>query len=95
VRPVREPVDDRLREPRIGEDLRPFPEGQVRGHDQRRALVALGDDLEDELQSVAFTIRFVAAPAILAALLSLIGRREAEAGIDCPDRLDVASAPSS
>jgi hypothetical protein len=44
-----EPVDDRLGEPWIGEHLGPLAEGQVGGHDQRAAFVALGDDLEDEL----------------------------------------------
>jgi hypothetical protein len=33
----------------VGEDLDPFAEKQVGGDDQRAALVALGDDLEDEL----------------------------------------------
>jgi hypothetical protein len=44
-----EPLDDRLGEPWIGEHLGPLAEGQVGGHDQRAAFVALGDDLEDEL----------------------------------------------
>ncbi len=49
VRSVSEPVDDRLREPRVGEHLRPFPERQVRGDDQAAAFVSFGEDLEDEL----------------------------------------------
>ncbi len=49
VSPVREPVDDRLRQARVGEDLRPLAEGEVGCHDQRRSLVALRDHLEDEL----------------------------------------------
>jgi hypothetical protein len=49
VRAVREAIDDGLREPRIGEDLGPFAEGQVGGDDQAAAFVALGEDLEDEL----------------------------------------------
>src|SRR3972149_5587543 len=46
---VGEPVDDRLREPRGGGDLRPLAEGQVGGDDQGGAFVAFGDHLEDEL----------------------------------------------
>ena len=49
VGPVGESVDDRLREPRVGEDLRPLAEGEVGRGDQRRAFVALGDHLEDKL----------------------------------------------
>jgi hypothetical protein len=46
---VGDAVDDGLGEARVGEDLCPLAEGEVGGDDQRAALVALGDDLEDEL----------------------------------------------
>ncbi len=49
VRPVGDSVDHRLCQPGVGEDLTPLAEGQVRRDDQRAALVALGDHLEDEL----------------------------------------------
>ena len=42
-------IDDGLGEAGVGEDLRPLPEREVGRDDQRRALVALGDDLEHEL----------------------------------------------
>ena len=43
---VHEPVDGRHRHGRVGEDLAPLAEGLVAGDDQRAALVALGDELE-------------------------------------------------
>jgi hypothetical protein len=46
---VGEAVDDGFGEPGVGEDLRPFAEGEVGGHDQAAAFVAFGEDLEDEL----------------------------------------------
>jgi hypothetical protein len=46
---VGDAVDDGLREASVGEHLRPLPEWEVGGDDQAGALVALGDDLEDEL----------------------------------------------
>jgi site-specific DNA recombinase len=46
---VGDPVNDGLREPRVGEYFGPLAERQVRGHDQRPAFVAFADDLEDEL----------------------------------------------
>ena len=46
---VGEPVNDRLGEAGVGEDFRPFAEGEVGGHDQAAAFVAFGEDLEDEL----------------------------------------------
>ena len=49
VRSVGEPVDDGLREPRVGEHLGPLAERQVGGEDQAAAFVAFGEDLEDEL----------------------------------------------
>ena len=49
VRSVGEPVDDGLREPRVGEYLGPFAEREVGGEDQASAFVAFGEDLEDEL----------------------------------------------
>jgi hypothetical protein len=48
VRAVGEAVDDGLREPGVGEDLRPLAEREVGGDDQRAAFVALAEDLEDE-----------------------------------------------
>jgi hypothetical protein len=49
VRAVGEPVDDGLREPCVGEHLGLFTEWEVGGDDQAGSLVALGEDLEDEL----------------------------------------------
>ena len=49
VRLVGDPVNDGFREPGVGEHLGPVAEWEVGGHDQRSALVAFGDDLEDEL----------------------------------------------
>src|SRR6266508_4203086 len=49
VRAVSEAVDDGLGEPWVVEDLRPLAERQVRRDDQRPALVAFGEHLEDEL----------------------------------------------
>jgi hypothetical protein len=49
VRPVGDAVDDGLREAGVGKYLGPLPVGEVGGDDQAGALVALGDDLEDEL----------------------------------------------
>jgi len=46
---VGEAVDDGFGEPRVGEDFRPFAEGEVGGDDQGAAFVAFGEDLEDEL----------------------------------------------
>src|SRR5579863_5426085 len=46
---VGEAVDDGFREAGVGEDLGPLAEREVRRDDHRRALVALADDLEDEL----------------------------------------------
>ena len=46
---VGDAVDDGLGEARVGEDLGPFAEREVGRDDQRCSLVALGDDLEDEL----------------------------------------------
>ena len=43
VRPVRQPVQDRLAEPGVGEHLRPFRERQVGRNDHRRPLRAVGD----------------------------------------------------
>ena len=50
VRLVGDPVNDRLREARVGEHLGPIAERQVRGHDQRSALVSLADHLEHQLR---------------------------------------------
>src|ERR1035441_7475846 len=43
---VGDPVNDGLREPRVGGYFGPLAERQVRGHDQRPAFVAFADDLE-------------------------------------------------
>ena len=43
---VGQAVEDGARQALRSEDLGPFVEGQVRGDDDRAALVALGDDLE-------------------------------------------------
>src|SRR3954471_20097488 len=43
---VGEAVDDGLGQPRVGEDLGPLAERQVRRDDQRAAFVTLGEDLE-------------------------------------------------
>jgi hypothetical protein len=46
---VGDPVNDGLREPRVGEHLGPLAERQVRRDNQAAAFVAFADDLEDEL----------------------------------------------
>jgi hypothetical protein len=47
---VQQPVEHRRRQYRVaGEGLIPRPEGQVRGQDHRALLVALGDDLEEQI----------------------------------------------
>jgi hypothetical protein len=51
VRAVGEAVNDGFGEPGVGEHLGPFTERQVCRDDQRRAFVAFGMDLEDELGS--------------------------------------------
>jgi hypothetical protein len=48
VRAVGEAVDDGLGQSGVGEDLGPLAEGQVRRDDQRSALVAFAEDLEDQ-----------------------------------------------
>ena len=49
MRPVGEPVDQRLTETRVRQDLPPFGEWQVGGDDDRGPLGAIGDHLEQEL----------------------------------------------
>ena len=44
-----QPVEQRAGEPFRAKDLGPFVEGQIRGHQRRRLLVALGEDLEQQL----------------------------------------------
>jgi hypothetical protein len=39
----------------VGEDARPFPEGQVGGHQHRGALVEPADEVEQELAADAFS----------------------------------------
>jgi len=53
VGPEGKPVDDRRRKPRVGERLAPLAEGGVGGHRDRRAFVALGQDLKQELGATA------------------------------------------
>ena len=43
---MRQPIEQRARQPFGAEDLGPFVEGQIRGDQRRRLLVALGEDLE-------------------------------------------------
>jgi len=50
VRSVGDPVDDGLCRAGVGEHLGRFAEREVGGHDQRCALVALGDHLEDQFR---------------------------------------------
>ena len=49
MRPVGQPVDQRLTQPRVGEDLPPLGERQVGGDDDRGPLGAIGDHLEQQL----------------------------------------------
>ena len=44
-----QPVEQRASQPFGAEDLGPFVEGQIRGHERRCLLVALGEDLEQQL----------------------------------------------
>ena len=44
-----QPVEPRASQPFGAEDLGPFVEGQIRGHARRGLLVALGEDLEQQL----------------------------------------------
>ena len=44
-----QPVEQRAGEAFGPEDLGPFVEGEIRGHERRRLLVALGEDLEQQL----------------------------------------------
>ncbi len=48
---VGEPVEERAGEPLGAEDLGRFIERQVRGHQDRAALVSLGEDLEEEFDA--------------------------------------------
>src|SRR5262245_44928197 len=69
-----------LAEPWIGQDLRPFAEGEVGGDDRARAFVALGDDLEDELGGAlgqSEVAQFVAAEQL-------------DAGVACDDAVELA-----
>ena len=49
---VHEPVEERGRHPLMPEDLRPAREVQVRGDADARPLVAVGEELEDQLGGV-------------------------------------------
>ena len=44
-----QPVEQRASQPFGAEDLGPFVEGQIRGHERRCLLVALGEDLEQPI----------------------------------------------
>ena len=44
-----QPVEPRAGEAFGAEDLGPFVEGEIRGHERGRLLVALGEDLEQQL----------------------------------------------
>ena len=44
-----QPIEQRASQPLGAEDLGPFVEGQIRGHQRRCLLVALGEDLEQQL----------------------------------------------
>ena len=46
-----EPVEERAGQPFGAEDLGPFVEGEIRGHQRRRLLIALGEDLEQPLSA--------------------------------------------
>jgi hypothetical protein len=51
---VQQPIEQRRRQGGVaGEGLVPLPERQVRGHDGRSFLVALGGDLEEQVGLVA------------------------------------------
>ena len=78
---VGEPVDDGFCEPGVGEDLGPFAEREVGGDDHRGALVAFGDDLEDEF-GCAFGEREVA---------ELVEDDEFGAGVACDDAAELAA----
>jgi hypothetical protein len=77
---VGEPVDDCFGEARVGEDSGPLAEGEVGRDDQRGALVAFGDDLEDELGR-AFGEREVA---------ELVDDEELDAGVAADDAGELA-----
>ena len=49
-----QPIEQRASQPFGAEDLGPFVEGQIRGHQRRRLLVALGEDLEQQLGAGAW-----------------------------------------
>ncbi len=48
---VGQPVEDGAGQALCSEDLGPFVEGQVGRYDNRAALIALGDDLEEQLSA--------------------------------------------
>ena len=49
VGPEGEPIDDCTSQARVGERLAPFGEGRVGGDRDRGSLIALGEDLEEQL----------------------------------------------
>ena len=52
VAAVSEPVEQRRRHLGVAKDVAPFPERQVRGHDQRDTLVELADQVEQQRTAV-------------------------------------------
>ena len=44
-----EPIEQRGGHLGVGKDLRPFGEGEVRRHDQRRAFIEPADQVKEEL----------------------------------------------
>src|SRR5919106_769163 len=82
VRAVGEAVDDGLREPGVGEHLRPLAERQVGRDDQAAALMSFGEDLEDELGG-AVGQREIA---------QLINDDKLGAGVACDDAGELAAA---
>ena len=57
MRPEGESVDDRGGEARVGERLAPFAERCVRGDRDRRPLIPLGEDLEEQLGTPAIQMQ--------------------------------------
>jgi hypothetical protein len=50
---VQDAIEDRRSEHVVAKDLAPKAEGLVAGDEQRAALVAAADELEDEIRAVA------------------------------------------
>src|SRR5450755_1492168 len=82
VRAMGQPVDDGLREPGVGEHLRPFPERQVRRDDQAAAFVSFGEDLEDEFGGAVGQGQ----------VAQLVTEQKLGAGVACDDAGELAVA---